>query len=424
MKTNLHINLSLLGLTLFIFLSVNSFCQINWEKYENNPVLEDETNSWYQMVYHPVVIHEENTFKMWFCGWHSGIYEIGHATSPDGINWVVWPVPVIPVGQPDDWDRYKFPSTVIWINDTLKMWYTGSLNLIDDLSIGYAWSVDEYNWNIYPEPVLEKGENGSWDDSWVYAPRVLYDGIQYHMWYSASGDDWHDDIGYATSVDGIGWDKDYENSPVIELGDTGTFYDEWLHAGPVIKHNDYYQMWFGGFDGTNYNPEQYIRVGYASSSDGINWTIENNKDPVMDVGEPGSWDDRIVHMPSVLIHNNRYKMWYGGVGTFFKVGYALGDSVTITSLSEKSNSILEILNVYPCPFTSSTTIYYQLLDSSPVTLEIYNNYGQVVSTLVNNEVKIQGKYKVSFNSMGLNPGIYFCVLKTSEGMQTKKIIKL
>ena len=56
MKTNLHINLFLSGLTLFIFLSVNSFSQINWEKFENNPVLEGESGTWNQEVYHPNVI--------------------------------------------------------------------------------------------------------------------------------------------------------------------------------------------------------------------------------------------------------------------------------------------------------------------------------------------------------------------------------
>lgn len=423
MKTNLHINLSLLGMTLIIFLSVNSFSQINWDKYEGNPVLEGDSGDWYEKLNNPVVIHENGVFKMWFSAWSSRIHQVGYAESTNGLDWEVFPVPVMSFGQAGDWDRYKSPHTVIKMNDTLKMWYSGSTNDIDNYTIGYAWSVIEHNWNFLPGPVMEKGANGSWDDSWVYAPSVYYDGSLYYMWYSGSNDDWTDNIGYATSSDGINWYKDYVYSPVIELGEPGTFYDEWLQAVPVIKHNGMYQMWFGGYDGTNNNQGQYFRIGYATSTDGINWTIENNLEPVLDVGESGSWDDKAVHMPSVLIHENRYKMWYGGRGGPWKIGYALGDSVVISNQSVQLDPIPDILDIYPCPLTNMATISYQLPEKSPVTLEIYNNQGQLVSTLVN-EVKEQGKYEIIFDSMGLQPGIYFCVLKTNEGIQTKKLIKL
>ena len=357
---------------------------------------------------------------MWFVGYYSGNYQVGYAESTDGLDWEVFPVPVIPFGQPGEWDYFKIPCTVIRINDTLKMWYHGSTNMVNNFSIGYAWSVDEHIWNIYPEPVLEKGENGSWDESFIYGPSVYFDGTQYHMWYSGSFNEWDDQIGYAISSNGIKWDK-YEYNPVIELGEPGTFYDEWVQAGPVIKQNGIFQMWFGGYDGTNNSLWYYFRIGLATSTNGINWTIENNLEPVLDVGESGSWDDDALHFPSVIIHDGRYKMWYGGNGNSWKIGYALGDLVT--NLSEQSNPIPEILNVDPCPFTNRATISYRVKEKSQVTLEIYNYNGQLVSTLVN-EVKKQGKYEVLFNSTVLHPGVYFCVLKTNEGKQTKKIIKL
>jgi hypothetical protein len=46
-----------------------------------------------------------------------------------------------------------------------------------------------------------------------------------------------------------------------------------------------------------------------------------------------------------------------------------------------------------------------------------------MATLVN-EVQQLGKQSVVFNTIGLKPGIYFCVLKTNEGVQSKKMIKL
>jgi len=41
-----------------------------------------------------------------------------------------------------------------------------------------------------------------------------------------------------------------------------------------------------------------------------------------------------------------------------------------------------------------------------------------------NEFQQQGEQTVVFNSEGLKPGVYFCVLKTPQTIKTKKIIKL
>jgi hypothetical protein len=322
MKTNFQFNLFFSGLILVIFITVNSFAQINWEKDASNPVLAGVSGNWDQEVWHPVVIYEDEIFKMWFLAYYSGNYQVGYAESYDGLTWGEMLL-VIPSGQPEEWDRYKAPHTIVRINDTLKMWYHGSTNWADNFSIGYAWSVIEHEWNFLPEPVMVKGETGSWDDTYVYNPSVYYDGEQYQMWYTGSADGWYDEIGYATSVNGIDWEKDYINSPVIELGDPGSFYDEWVQSGPVIKQNGICQMWFTGLDG------YYMKVGFATSANGVDWTIENNMEPVVDVGLPGSWDDEVIHQPSVLIQGECYKMWYGGGGTLYKIGYAGGDSPVI-----------------------------------------------------------------------------------------------
>jgi len=41
-----------------------------------------------------------------------------------------------------------------------------------------------------------------------------------------------------------------------------------------------------------------------------------------------------------------------------------------------------------------------------------------------NAVKQQGKHEVQFDAKELAPGVYFCVLKTDEGIQTTNMIKL
>ncbi|MCB2222019.1 MAG: T9SS type A sorting domain-containing protein [Bacteroidetes bacterium] len=79
--------------------------------------------------------------------------------------------------------------------------------------------------------------------------------------------------------------------------------------------------------------------------------------------------------------------------------------------------------IIPNPLGLSSFITYTLRDNSHVTLEILDLSGRSIEHLVN-ENQQQGKQQVIFNTEGLKPGIYFCTLKTSDGMQTRKIIKL
>jgi len=79
--------------------------------------------------------------------------------------------------------------------------------------------------------------------------------------------------------------------------------------------------------------------------------------------------------------------------------------------------------IYPNPLESGATIKYNLHQSSPVTLKILDLSGREIVSLVN-EVQQQGEQRIDFNTTELPAGIYFCVLKTSEGVQTTKMIKL
>jgi len=156
-------------------------------------------------VLFPVVIYDEGMYKMWFTGWNSDVRQIGYAESTDGMDWDIHPDPVLPGGGTAEWNRHKFPGSVLRINDTLHMWYAGSTSNYSTFAVGYAWSVDGIAWHLNPAPVLEKGDPGTWDDSDANNPVVYFDGVKYHMWYS------DDDIGYATSYDRINWEKDTVN---------------------------------------------------------------------------------------------------------------------------------------------------------------------------------------------------------------------
>jgi hypothetical protein len=76
---------------------------------------------------------------------------------------------------------------------------------------------------------------------------------------------------------------------------------------------------------------------------------------------------------------------------------------------------------YPNPFNPSTTISYSLPKQSHATLTIYNTIGEQVAALVN-EVVTAGEHSIVWYPANLSSGTYFCVLKSDNQMQVRKIV--
>jgi hypothetical protein len=78
---------------------------------------------------------------------------------------------------------------------------------------------------------------------------------------------------------------------------------------------------------------------------------------------------------------------------------------------------------YPNPFSSSTTIKYELPKSSEVRLSVYDLLGREVSVLVN-ERRNAGVYEVRFDASGLSSGVYFYRLQAGTFVETRKLLLL
>ncbi len=128
--------------------------------------------------------------------------------------------PVLELGESGTWDDYHvFAPTVLFDGTKYQMWYTG--NGPSGGRIGYATSADGIVWVKYlGNPVLNRGASGTWDACYIAAPTVLFDGTKYQMWYrgGSAGCSLYR-IGYATSADGIVWEK--YPAPVLNIGKSG-----------------------------------------------------------------------------------------------------------------------------------------------------------------------------------------------------------
>jgi photosystem II stability/assembly factor-like uncharacterized protein len=82
-----------------------------------------------------------------------------------------------------------------------------------------------------------------------------------------------------------------------------------------------------------------------------------------------------------------------------------------------------LLENYPNPFNSQTTIEFVLPAQGKVTLIIYNALGQEVEKLVDAEMS-QGSHQVAWNAKNYNSGVYFCNLTTNNFSQIRRMVLL
>jgi hypothetical protein len=78
-------------------------------------------------------------------------------------------------------------------------------------------------------------------------------------------------------------------------------------------------MWYRGADGAN------GRIGYAASQDGISWT-KYYSNPILTLGNPGTWDDYSLLVSKVMRDDTNLRMWYAGSdGSNERIGTASAD---------------------------------------------------------------------------------------------------
>ncbi len=76
-----------------------------------------------------------------------------------------------------------------------------------------------------------------------------------------------------------------------------------------------YKMWYAGAaiepaGGTSYYLHWHI--GYATSNDGINWTVQNNDQPVLFPGPGGKDKESVAHPGVIKLNSGIYIMYYAG----------------------------------------------------------------------------------------------------------------
>lgn len=413
-----------------IYFSSFLFAQVEWEKFSTNPVIVKDNNIWeWRAIGQPTVILENDTFKMWYAsgGGVALTSWMKYAYSVDGIDWVKYGIPVMSQGSAGMWDS-KWIDTPEILRDSsgYKLYYFGDTTTSTHMgaAVGLATSDDGINWIKYAEnPVFEKGDSLEWDGFWIESPAILYDSGVYKMWYTGVAYDWKIRIGYAISSDGIIWTK-YPGNPVLDLGTAGEWEDFWVGVPAVIKTDSVYEMFYCGVSQGDLSLEgiDTISIGYATSTDGINWYKHTNNpvlntfsppyNPVIDSGGPWA--------PDVVRDSSGYKMWYET-----KEGFCLAIA-EIYGIEENSKLKTQIskLTAWPNPFCIATTIEFNVGNRSNLPAEgmdysckIYDISGKLIETHSINSMNSKNSIPIGKN---LKSGIYF--LKV-DNFKPLKIVK-
>lgn len=368
---------------------------------------------------------------------------IGFATSPDGIAWTKHPTPVMEPDS-GSWDEYTVEGlTVIRENGSYRMWYT-SWSTSDAGGIGYATSPDGINWTKYAgNPLIVPAS--AWEAGGYGICHVLKVQGEYKIYYGGyTADFQYANIGYATSPDGITWTPDTVNNPVLTRG-TGVRWDGGVVDRPhLLFINDVYHMWYVGtppFEATpwqigwatsadgihwdKYNDPSTASVLYLDS------------DPVLKPGPSWEWDHSYVQPGSVIHEGDSLRMWYSGsridvTVSLWRIGHATvafdSSVVGLFNDFDRSNVPQEyvLFQNSPNPFNPATTIRYQLPKPELVTLKIYDVLGREVAVLVN-EFQSAGVQTVVWDGRNhygnvVSSGIYLYQLQAGEYAQSRKML--
>jgi predicted GH43/DUF377 family glycosyl hydrolase len=305
------------------------------------------------LICDPFVMIEDGKHKMWFTGIKTipeelpdvGVIQDGetliqgvaYSESLDGILWqdtkeVDYGMKLVLEPTPGGWDRYGIETVTVVknpANDTYMMYYAGHVApSAHYYHMGLATSGDGIHWEKYPEPVLTPLYD--WEKPYtipeghpeagtlfggVLEPTVIYDQDEamFKMWYATLGledghtfSTWSGRIGYATSQDGINWERQKE--PVFVVGPADAWDSDWVSHTHVIEDptGNGYHLFYAGESG-----EQGIYgIGHAFSRDGVTWE-RNPHNPILQ-SERGTWNSTLTGGPSALIKDNTFYLWFFG----------------------------------------------------------------------------------------------------------------
>lgn len=270
--------------------------------WESQPVLaRGQRGEWDSIdVLNPSVVRVNGTFHNLYSGFDGTTWHTGLAISSDGISWEKQGRVLSP--DPESWEAGYIAANGSALHDGERFLYWYQAGERGRTQIGLAISSDARGWEKHPEPVLDLGAPGTWDEAGLGDPYVIRCGGMFYLFYLGQNREGLQRLGLARSEDGVHWQKSGSN-PVLDVGVPGSFDERGLGEPSLFVVGERFYMLYTGRDA-----QEERRIGWAASDDGVDW--ERIAAPVLEGFS--DWNAQVVCDPSVWLEGNRILVWFGG----------------------------------------------------------------------------------------------------------------
>jgi len=225
--------------------------------------------------------------------------------------------PILKLGDQGCFDQFgTYPISVIEYEDRYLAYYAGWTRCSSvpfNTAIGLAISEDGERFEKpFSGPILSYSPN---EPFVISGPKIRKFNNKLYLFYIA-GTSWVDDNGkpepvykirLATSENGLDWKKVDLQLIQDKLG-----VNEAQASPDVIYRNGKYHMFFCYRHGTDYrNHERGYRIGYASSTNLLDWTRDDSF-ANLSVSKEDGWDSEMVSYPHVFELDGKVYVMYLG----------------------------------------------------------------------------------------------------------------
>jgi predicted GH43/DUF377 family glycosyl hydrolase len=187
----------------------------------------------------------ESRLYNFYSGFDGRTWRTGLATSENGLDWHKQGMVLEP--DPQSWEGSYLAANGAALFDGREFSYWYQAGSSDVPHLGLARSSDGRTWRREPRPVLDPGPRGSWDERGVADPYVIPAGSLLYLYYLGQDRAHQQRIGVARSRDGVTWEK-LRSNPILELGNNGSFDENGLGEPAVWTAHGFYWMLYTGRD--------------------------------------------------------------------------------------------------------------------------------------------------------------------------------